>query len=617
MGLILQRDAHGKYRRTWYAVMSINGKRTTRALKTPLRGRIPLDETGRFSLATKGDAAFEESKNAAAKELHDTNRTRKADCKEARQNAEALGIRRVRLCDLAAENAKRKKYALVNAGDEAEDGHALAAKEAKAASKYNKSVFDILDHFAKWTANRPKTKGVKRCHLVSDIDRETVATYYAEISVAFSWQTFRKYVFILKSIFAHFTNGKAENHFQAVYDEEYKGRKSAIKDKSAISHRPPTDEQMRRVWDLTRDMSDKPYLHRLAVLAACTGLRIGDCCTLTWDKVDLTRRVITVKTAKTGTDVAVPIFDYEPTAEDYNPIFGELRRELETAIMERRDGAAYVIPEAARIYAENPTRIFKEGKGVFSLAMKNEQEPENAVLVGEEPKRKTPAEVLKLIDGMKVSPERRERIRKVYELHVLGKNYKQITAETGKAKSLISEDLAAVEHLTGEKVRKGIVPTTSTPHLRLLKSMQELTRTERKQGQRAACLFGWHSCRMYFVVTARRAGMDPEALKKITGHATVRMVEHYNNADTIEAADTMRKRIGRRAKPKTATGATRTALPALPSAQPNNGAVALANAIQAVLANDTLTPDVKNATIAALTAQMNAAALPASSPDVV
>lgn len=606
MGLILQRDAHGEYRRTWYAVMSINGKRTTRALKTPLRGRIPLDDTGRFSLSAKGDTAFEESKQAAAKELHTVNRTRKADAIESRTNAEALGIRRVRMCDLATENAKRKKYALVSSGDEAEDGHALTEKEAKAVNKYNRSVYDILDHFAKWTANRPKVKGAKRCYLITDVDRETVAAYYAEISAAFSWQTFRKYVFILKSIFAYFTNGKAENHFQTVYDEEYKGRKSAIKDKSAISHRPPTDEQMRRVWDLTRDMSDKPYLHRLAVLAACTGLRIGDCCTLTWDKVDLTRRVITVKTAKTGTDVAVPIFDYEPTAEDYNPIFGELRRELEAAIMERRDGTAYVIPAAARIYADNPTRIFKEGKAVFSLAMRDEQEPENAVLVDEEPKRKTPAEILKLIDGMTATPERRERIRKVYELHVLGKSYKAIAAETGKAKSIISEDLAAVEKLTGEKVRRGIVPTTSTPHLRLLKSMQELTRTERKQGQRAACLYGWHSCRMYFVVTARRAGMDPEALKKITGHATVRMVEHYNNADTIEAADTMRKRIGRRAKPKAAIGATRTALPALPPAQPTNGAVALANAIQAVLTNDALTPDVKNATIAALTAQMSA-----------
>lgn len=605
MGLVLLKDKDGAYRRTWYAVMSINGKRTSRVLKTPLRGRIPLDESGRYSLDLQGDEAFEKSKEAARCEMLDEKAERREIDEKSRKNAEAIGIQRVRLCDLAAENAKRKKYRLLAAGDEAADGHALTAKEAKAANKYNRSVFDILAHFAKWTAERPKKSGGKRYNRITDIDRELVAAYYADISAAFSWQTFRKYAFILKSVFAHFTNGKLENPFQAVYDEEYVGRKSAMEDKSAIAHRPPTDEQMRRVWDCARDMENKPYLHRLAVLAACTGLRAGDCCNLTWDKVDLTNNHITVKTAKTKTDVAVPIFDYEPTAEDYHPIFGELRRELEAAIMERKDGETFVIPEAARIYRENPTRIFKEGKAVFALALSENAAPENAVLVGKEPPRRTPAEILKLIDGMNTTAERRERIRRTYELHILGKSYRQITAATGSAKATISDDLAAVERLTGEAVRTGAHTDASAPHLRLAKSMRELTRTERKQGQRAACLFGLHSCRMYFVVTARRAGMDAETLKKITGHATVRTVEHYNNADTKEAADTMRRQIGHRAG--NATGAARTPLHALAPVQSANGAVALANAIQAVLANDALAPEVKNATIAALTAQMNAA----------
>ena len=62
MGLTLHKDRNGKYIRSWYAVMIINGKRTTRTLKTPLRGRIPTDEFGVFSLNLKGDAAFEKSK---------------------------------------------------------------------------------------------------------------------------------------------------------------------------------------------------------------------------------------------------------------------------------------------------------------------------------------------------------------------------------------------------------------------------------------------------------------------------------------------------------------------------------------------------------------------------
>ena len=110
MGLILLKDRAGGYRRTWYAIMSINGKRTSRALKTPLRGVIPTDGDGRFSLALAGDAAFEQSKADALAELDAENRSRKESKANARKNAEALGVRTVRIVDLADENAKRKRY---------------------------------------------------------------------------------------------------------------------------------------------------------------------------------------------------------------------------------------------------------------------------------------------------------------------------------------------------------------------------------------------------------------------------------------------------------------------------------------------------------------------------
>ena len=568
MGLLLLKDRDGRYRRTWYAIVNVNGKRTSRVLKTPLHGKIPLDENGNFSLALTGDEKFEASKAAARQELMTKNSDRRQSQATSRRHAEDLGIQRIRIADLARTNAKRKKYALVDTGDAAAD---------KRTNKYNQSVFDILIHFSKWTEKHASKPSGKTYGLITDIDRDLVTAYYADLAKSFSWQTFRKYVFILKSVFAHFTNDSLENHFAEVYDEEYKGRKSAISDKSEIAHKPPTDEQMSRVWDYTRNLRDKPYLHRLAVLAACSGLRIGDCCNLTWDKVDLLKMLLTVKTEKTKAEVAIPLFDYDPSAKDYHPVFGELRRELEAALVERKDNERYVIPEAARIYSYNPTRINKEGKSVFAHALFAEPQPENAILADEA--APTPKDILKAIDSAPFAPTKKERVRQVYELHVTGKSYSQIAAIIGRTKAAISEDLASVEDLTGAKIRKGNMCTSPQRLTTLLKE----TRAARAQGVRSACLYGWHSCRMYFVVTARRAGIDPETLKKITGHATVRMVEHYNNADTVEAANTMRRQMSAKHRKQT---------------KPTSSD--LASAIQAILASTDLTAKAKNAAILAL-----------------
>ena len=529
MGLILLKDRDGGYRRTWYAIMSINGKRTSRALKTPLRGRIPTDDAGRFSLALAGDAAFEKSKADALAELDAENRSRREDGASARRNAEALGVRTIRISDLADENAKRKRYALI---------------EGTPGFKHNKSVYDILAHFANWNASRPKKRNAKRCYLLSDIDGELVREYYAEISKWQSWQTFRKYVFILKSVFRNFTGGAIANPFEVEYGE-YKGKRSEFGDKTEVAHKPPSAEQMARAWEYARSRTDKPYLYRLAVVAACTGMRIGDCCNLTWDKVDLQGGAIRgVKTKKTGAVVSVPIFDYDPKGRDYNPVFGELRRELEAALAEREDGAKYVIPEAARIYGYNPSRIFEEGKEVFAYAIAEPDAPEVADLSDQEQRRKTPAEILAEIDAANFAPGKKERIRLIYELYAAGKSYKQITSETGKVKSTISDDLATVERLTGEQLRKGVAEKSErNRRLELIGA----TRQKRGQGQRAACLYGWHSCRMFFVGYAYyEIGMSEAELIGITGHATVKMVRHYIEPSGNSAVSAAKRRNAER-----------------------------------------------------------------------
>ena len=524
MGLKLLKGRNGKYRRAWYAVMSINGKRTTRCLKTPLRGRIPLDESGTFSLDAQGDEAFEASKAAAREELKQENTGRREEGLRSRQHAESLGVRTIRLSDLATENAKRKKYELI---------------EGSRNFKYNKSVFNILEHFAKWTAERPRKRNAKSYHLLADIDSALVKAYYADISARFAWQSFRKYAFILKSIFKHFTGGAITNPFETEYSD-YKGKKSEFGDKAEIAHKPPSAEEMSRVWEYAASIKNKPYLRRLAVVASCTGLRMGDCCNLEWSKIDLQAGQISpVKTLKTGAEVAVPIFDYDPESLDYNPVFGELRRELEAALAERKDGERFVIPEAARIYAYNPSRITEEGKTVFAHALAPKETVEEAVLIGEEKPQKTTAEILAAIDTAPWTEARRERVRTVYTLHTAGKSYRQIAEVIGKLKSSISEDLAAVEDLTGETLRRGTTPPGHYSHSHNAKLMKA-TRQKRGQGQRAACLYGWHSCRMFFVGYAYyELGMKEADLVGITGHKTVRMVRHYietNGTAAVKAA---------------------------------------------------------------------------------
>jgi len=602
MGLILLKDRNGTYRRTWYAVQSINGKRTSRALKTPLRGKIPTDEIGRFSLALAGDAAFEKSKADALAELDAENKSRKEGGASARKNAEALGVRTVRITDLADENAKRKKYALVDGARE---------------YKYNQSVHQILAHFAEWVAKRPKKKNGKRYYLLSDIDGELVREYYAEISQSQSWQTFKKYVFIIKTVFKHFTGGAISNPFQIEY-EEYKGKKSEFGDKASIAHKPPTAEQMARAWEYAKTRTDKPYLHRLAVVAACTGMRIGDCCNLTWDKVDLRGGAIRgVKTKKTGAEISVPIFDYDPKGRDYNPVFGELRRELEAALAEREetagataetaeDRAKYVIPEAARIYGYNPSRIIEEGKDVFAHAIAEPDAPEIAMIAGEEPKPKTPAEVLAAIDAATFAQGKKERVRLVYELYTMGKTYKQIAEATGKTKASVSEDLATVERLTGERLRKGVAATFErNRRLELIKA----TRQRRGQGRLAACLYGWHSCRMFFVGYAfYEIGLAEATIADITGHRTLTMVRHYLSTSSAAAVMEAKRKNAehnysrRLLADGDAAGRARTPVGVQGAKGGMEGVANLANAIQAILAAPALTPEAKNAAIAAIAA---------------
>ena len=86
----------------------------------------------------------------------------------------------------------------------------------------------------------------------------------------------------------------------------------------------------------------------------CSTMRRGDCCLLKWDDVDLDAGFLTVKTAKTGEMVDIPIFPM-------------LREELQRA-KALTAGQEYCFPRAAEMYSNNPDGITWRVKQVLARA---------------------------------------------------------------------------------------------------------------------------------------------------------------------------------------------------------------------------------------------------------
>ena len=84
-------------------------------------------------------------------------------------------------------------------------------------------------------------------------------------------------------------------------------------------------------------------------------MRRGDCCLLEWSKVELESRFISVKTAKTGQTVSIPIF---PMLQD----------ELMLQAKKRKPNEKYVFPEQAAMYQKNADGITWRVQKVLAAA---------------------------------------------------------------------------------------------------------------------------------------------------------------------------------------------------------------------------------------------------------
>jgi integrase len=234
----------------------------------------------------------------------------------------------------------------------------------------------------------------------------------------------------------------------------------------------------------------------------CTAMRRGDCCLLKWADVDHKEGFLTVKTAKTGETVDIPMF---PMLRD------ELAKARGTA-----GKSKHCFPEAAEMYNNNPDGITWRVKQVLGRAIERLAIADGKALP-EVSADEARARGLAYIDGLGATAKA-ERIRAVFTAYMDGQGINEVMASTGASRGSVSGHLNEIEGVIGCSIVRGrrVAPKTDAPQ------------AEREIGQRKAPVRDFHSFRMTWITLALAAGVPLELVQRVTGHRTVEVVmKHY------------------------------------------------------------------------------------------
>ena len=490
MGLAIRKDKHGKRYPTWFGEFrDLNGKRVCVDLEVAIEGTPPVP----FSLKDEGDAAFEVSRQTAAKEL----KKKKDDARH-----KGVDIHRVaKLIELKTGSAV--EYARVN--DLPALWRAIDREEGQPAESYLKWCDSVFSRFA----------AAVPCDYLYEVKPEHISAFLAGMRKNRTHKTVKDMTTLVRAAFNRLLPVGVQNPFGKTIRRKKAG--NAIEG-GAVARRPLTGEQLETLFETARP---DPFLYPLTVCAACTGMRIGDVCCLRWQSVDLRAGWVRVATSKTGAEVEIPIFD-------------RLRKVFEAALADRTK-SPYVWPKAAAMYEgetanKNPTRmgIYYRGKALFARAFAPVQK--NALKkTAEAPARADlSVELAQVSETVKerFCGAKRDRILDTLTRYANGQSYRQIEAETGRQRGQTSEDLRDAERASDVILRKG----ASVKSKRDLKTLIENTREKRDRGCHAASVWGWHNLRGTFVTVALNAGLPFETVAKCTGHTTAKTIrDHYYN----------------------------------------------------------------------------------------
>ena len=287
--------------------------------------------------------------------------------------------------------------------------------------------------------------------------------------------------------------------------------------------KPFTPVELRAILD---EAKDDDLIRPILVTGMCTAMRRGDCCRLQWKDVDLDRNFVTVKTAKTGGTVSIPIFGL---------FRDELVKRAEAIKLPKTkrssDAAGFVFPDAAAMYEDNAYGITGRVKKVLYGALsklakaeaaargeKVEEQPKLPEVAVEELRQRGEAYLASLLQG-----ERRESMGKVFGEYIGGASVATVAKSVGVSQSTVSLYLNEIEQAIKCKVvrRTGGVAEA-------VKGDKSVLRVERANGLRRASVRDFHSLRVTWVTLALTAGVPLELVQRVTGHKTTDVVlKHY------------------------------------------------------------------------------------------
>ncbi len=490
MAVVELRKKNGKWLANFY--VRVYEKGSTHVINT----QIPWKGSPPASMRDEGDAEFEVSRKAAATEA-DRIRAAAAEKGDARYIAARI---------VESKTGRKWKDSPVTKLVEVIADTIHRRQRSQQHETWKKRA---VQNFVEWALAR---KIMTVLMVTPEIAQKYMASFYepdddGKIRTAAS---IRKIKALLGRAMTIALPMGIENPFKGVMIETPEG--------DVVVNREPLNAV--EIDRLLNAASDDQTAFDLIVAGLCTGLRRGDVCRIRWQSVDTRNWTLKITTSKTRTDL-------------YLPVMPKLQEVFERRLADKKDKAIFVFPEAELQLRDNPSGVSRRIKRAFALAFA--KPPEAVKGDAESPQMEKLADilpaVLKSVDAATMSSGKRAKMKDLLTRYASGQSYRVIQTEIRISRGGISMLLHEAERLASVR----FLPDSQAPGINA--AINELTRTERKIGLKAASKYDFHALRTTFVTLALNAGISVDKLKVLTGHSTVEVVlKHYYRPSGVDVA---------------------------------------------------------------------------------